>query len=178
MIKKLIQLMFIVSIIVQLPACTTAGRRIETPSGQVGSVDGNLVILRVVRKTTTTGNMPDARSGIVDEDIVMSCPEGTVTAIPVLEQTAFGYGEIDPDDLSAVDSLGVISVTWSRPKQRPLGMYHAGIHVTDVNAPPPGGGEQTVTLKASAYLTDDNSDDQWWQISTYHVLCLGNPPPG
>jgi hypothetical protein len=170
MMRFLFQIAIVAIVGAFLASCTTVGRQIETPSGQVTSIDGELVILRVVRKTSTTGNRPDARAGVVMQDIVMLCPEGTITAIPVLEQTAFGFGEIAPDDLSAVDERGVISITWD-PNQCPFGMVHSGVHVTDVNAP--AGGEQSVTLRTSAFLSDENSDDRWWHVSSYHVLCLG-----
>ncbi len=156
-------------------SCESADRSIETPSGRVESVNGDLSILRIVRKTTTTGNMRDARGGVVNEDITFDCPEGTVAAIPVLEQLAYGYGEFSPGDLSAVDSLGTLSFSWSSTKQRPLGMHLFGVRVTDIDAPRPGG-EQTVSLKTSAYLSDENFDDEWWSIGTYHVLCIGRTP--
>ena len=55
-----------------LTGCTTRERDLQTPTGPAPTVDGPLHVLRAVRRTTTTGNQPDARSGIVVESVVLS----------------------------------------------------------------------------------------------------------
>ncbi len=161
-----------------LTACTTRERDLQTPTGPAPVVDGPLHVLRVVRRTTTTGNQPDARSGVVVENLVISCPADTRIAVPIIDTEAFGFGEITPDDLSMVDpATGVISFTRSRANQRPLGIIHSGVTVADIDAPD-AAGEQRVTLRARAILADENNDDRWWWAASYTILCLGTPPAG
>lgn len=156
-------------------SCTTVDRTIQTPSGQQDGVEGPLQVLRVVRRMTTTGNQPDSRAGVVVENILASCPANTEVVIPVMEQEAYGYGEISPDDLSMMDAAtGEISFGWSLPAERPLGILLSGISVVDINAPD-ARGEQSVILRARAVLSDGNSDDRWWWAASYHILCLGTP---
>ncbi|MDJ0657528.1 MAG: hypothetical protein QNJ40_25430 [Xanthomonadales bacterium] len=153
--------------------CTTVDRVVRTPAGPVAQVDGPLSILRVVRKTSTTGNMPDARDGVVNEVVVISCPAFTETAVPIVQSVARGFGGITPDDLSAVDANGSLSFTYSDTSQRPLGISSASVAVSDVDAPD-SAGEQRVTLQVGHFLSDENFDDRWFQVVTYTVLCLGN----
>ena len=55
-------------LIVLLTACTTRDRDLQTPTGPAPVIEGPLHILRVLRRSTTTGNRPDARSGPVVEN--------------------------------------------------------------------------------------------------------------
>lgn len=156
-------------------ACTTVNRDVQTPTGPQPQVDGELHVLRLVRKATTTGNQRRARDGVIEENIAMKCPANTQAVVPVIEQQAYGYGEITPDDLSSVDpATGVITIDWTRVRDHHIGMVVSGISVSDIDAVGPDG-EQNVTLVARAFLTDEGGDDRWWWVASYNVLCLGDP---
>ena len=158
-----------------LAACTTIDRDVQTPTGPQPSAEGPLHILRVVRKATTTGNQSNAHSGPVEEAVSLSCPANTVTVVPVIEQEAYGFGEIAPDDLSMVDpATGVLTFTRSRAEDHHFGAVVSGVQLTDIDAPD-ASGEQNVTLTARAWLTDNNGDDRWWWAASYLALCVGTP---
>lgn len=152
-----------------LGACTLTGR-VPTPSGGTTSLEGPMQILRVVRKATTTGNQPNAPS-VIQERVNLTCPRGTSTVIPVLENQGFGYGSITPDDLSWLP--GGTARTWHHTDHN-LGLIESGVTVLGIAAPR-ADGEQEVTLNAFAFLRDDNGDDPWWWYASYHVMCLGQP---
>lgn len=148
--------------------CTTVSQPIETPSGTTETVDGEMSILRVVRKVVHTGTQVDARSGRITERVEMSCPAGTRMVLPVPEQVVFGFGEVEESE----DATGSRGLVWTQPRQRPLGVSYSGVTVERVYAAEAG--EQRVELAARFWLTDKNGDDPWWQAQAFHVLCLGN----
>ncbi|MCG8394865.1 MAG: hypothetical protein MI745_17455 [Pseudomonadales bacterium] len=128
-------------------------------------------ILRVVRKVVSTGTQPDARRGRITERVEVSCPAGTRMVLPVPEQVVFGFGEVEEGE----DAEGRSGLIWSRAKQRPLGVSYSGVTVDRVYAAEDG--EQAAELEVTAWLTDKNGDDSWWQVQAFHALCLGSRGP-
>jgi len=145
--------------LVQLAACSTVDRDIQTPTGPQAIIEGPLDILRVVRKTTTSGNRENAGT-IFTENVLVSCPSFTQIVIPSIQNLTYGFGEIMPEDLSSQDPVtGAINVTIDAD-QRPLGVTQSEITVVDIDSPD-SSGEQRVTLRVRAILSDDNADDRY-----------------
>ena len=168
---RIARLLASIALLSTLVGCNTIVGNVNTPSGGTPILNGPLQILRVVRRATTTGNQPNGTTA-VQQRVSLTCPRGTLTVIPVLENQGFGFGSITPDDLSWLRSPGGTR-TWS-PTDHHLGWLESGVTLLDINAPR-ADGEQEVTLNAFAILRDVNGDDPWWWYATYHVMCLGQP---
>lgn len=155
-----------------LAGCTSADRTIETPSGGQSAADvgGPLVILGVVPKATSTKNLSGAPESFV-EIVEVNVPVGTVAIVPVVTGWSLGFGSVEPDDLSSQPSPNQ-QFLWHSDDHH-LGLARVDLSVQDINAVNPATNTQTATIRVLLRLSDHNTDDAWFGLVTYTLLCLG-----
>ena len=155
-----------------MPSCATAPRDFETPQGpRSGDQLVAFDILGVISRITSTRHRSSAFPAF-EENATINVPPGTDIIVPAIRGWMIGYGATDPDDLTMVDQS-----RW-HPEDHNFGLMIVNVAITRVNAvdnttSPPS---QTATVKVTATLSDDNSDDGWFAAVNYNLICLGRKP--
>jgi len=169
-LKQLILLLFVIT---GLFACDSADRPIETPTGPQMPVFRDMHVIGIIRRTTITGNqkfnaIPSGEPiRFSSEDYEIEVPVGTQLIVPAIKGWVTAYGKTTPDNIEDILADGF---TWTIEDHH-LAMQSVDVNVTDINAP--DGDRQTANIKVTMLLRDVNSDDPWFGIVGYHLICFG-----
>lgn len=172
---RLSRVLSLVAVVVSCSGCIGVERRIETQAGPQFVVSRAMDIVGVIRRTATSGNQRGG-TGKASFDEYIGVPVGTDVIVPAVHGWTIGFGSLDPDDLSMVESTGELTMS-IRPGHRPLGAAHVAVSVVDINAPSGAFGfsttlGQVARIQHDFLLTDGNHDDSWFGIVSYHLICL------
>lgn len=169
--RSITNTIILLTTLVFLAGCGTQNRDLQTPIGnKPGDQFGGFEIIGISSKTSTTGNLNDARTQF-NEKLTINVPVGTYIIIPTVRGWLTGFGTITPSDLSNINDLNG-SMRWSSDDHH-LGIQSFNIYVDHISAPDTTANTQTAVIGFSGILSDYNSDDKWFGIINYDLIFLG-----